>query len=240
MASTQIRPLDDFRYTLPIYRRAEAARLVGVSPSTLRNWAQGYVFKRLNGEQTVSAPLVTTEPPPHGQGPSVPFVGLAEAYILAAFRQAGVPMQRIRPAIKRLEETFGLAQALASERLCTDGAEVLWDYGRSSTEPSDQEFVDGLVVVRNGQGVFREVVKDYLTRVTYEDGWAKMIELPTYPDARVIVDPRINGGQPTLADRGIRVADVLDRLHAGESPEDLSYDYDLPLSVIESLSLRAA
>ena len=30
----------------------------------------------------------------------MPFIGLAEAYALAGFRKAGVPMQRIRPAIE--------------------------------------------------------------------------------------------------------------------------------------------
>jgi hypothetical protein len=55
----------------------------------------------------------------------MPFIGPGEAYALAAFRKAGVPMQRIRPAIDALASELGLAHALASRRLCTDGAEVL-------------------------------------------------------------------------------------------------------------------
>ncbi len=48
-----------------------------------------------------------------------------------------------------------LPQALASQRLQTDGAEVLWDFGRQSGDPADQDMVDALVVVRSGQQVFR-------------------------------------------------------------------------------------
>jgi hypothetical protein len=54
----------------------------------------------------------------------MPFIGLAEAYALAAFRHAGVPMQRIRPAIDVLARELGVEYALASRRLYTDGAEV--------------------------------------------------------------------------------------------------------------------
>ena len=37
----------------------------------------------------------------------------------------------------------------------TDGAEVLWDFGKDE----DPELGNQLVVVRNGQAVFREVVQ---------------------------------------------------------------------------------
>jgi hypothetical protein len=76
-------------------------------------------------------------------------------------------MQRIRPAIRRLEEEMGLTQALASERLRTDGAEVLYDYGQNTKDPAEKDAVGDLVVVRNGQRVFRPIVRDYLRRVTY-------------------------------------------------------------------------
>lgn len=52
--------------------------------------------------------LITVAQAPTPRGPTIPFIGLAEAYVLASFRQAGVPMQRIRPAIRRFEEEIGL------------------------------------------------------------------------------------------------------------------------------------
>jgi hypothetical protein len=143
-------PLNDPHYTIPLYRRAEDARIIRVPPSTLRNWAAGAAFGRDIGVRTgrldngrvaetadvlvLHDGLITVAESPTPRGPTIPFVGLAEAYILASFRQAGVPMQRIRPAIRRLEEEMGLTQALASERLRTDGAEVLWDYGQQTDD----------------------------------------------------------------------------------------------------------
>jgi uncharacterized protein (DUF433 family) len=191
----------------------------------------------MDGMAVAAEPLVTTA---GSSGPTVPFVGLAEAYMLAAFRSAGVPMQRIRPAIHWLEQNIGLEQALASERLMTDGAEVLWDFREQTNDPAEREAVDGLVVVTSGQQVFRSIVRDYLRRVTYQDGWMKMICLPGYEQVDVTVDPWINGGQPTVARRGIRVADVLSRLHAGEDSQDVAEDYDLHVNEVEALLPRVA
>ena len=145
--------IHDPHYSVPIYHKTEAAHIVAVPAQTFRNWSVGYAYKRLDGSQVVSPPIVTTLPPVRPQGVTVPFVGLAEAYIVAAFIKAGLPMQRIRPAVLWLQEHIGLRQALASERLQTDGAEVLWDFGRES---GDTAAVDGLVVVRSGQQVFRD------------------------------------------------------------------------------------
>jgi uncharacterized protein (DUF433 family) len=148
-------------------------------------------------------------------------------------------MRRIRPAVLWLQDQIGLRQALASQRLQTDGAEVLWDFGRRSGEPADQDLVDGLVVVRSGQQVFRPVVRDYLTMVTYEDGWTRRIQLPQYGKTEVVVDPWLNGGQPTVSRRGVRVADVVSRLSAHEPPEDVAGDYGLTAPEVEAIRQAA-
>jgi hypothetical protein len=106
-------------YTLPLYTQREAARIVVVPENTLRNWARGYVHKTLTGTDGMveAAPMITTAARRGERTPSVPFLGLAEAYVLAAFRAAGVPMQRIRPAIAWLDRNIGVPAALANERL---------------------------------------------------------------------------------------------------------------------------
>jgi len=148
-------------------------------------------------------------------------------------------MQRIRPAIRRLEQEIGLTQALASERLRTDGAEVLWDYGQQTDDPAEKDAVGDLVVIRNGQLVFRPVVQDYLRRVTYRDGWARVIDVGR-GKVDVTVDPWINGGHPTLARRGIAVADVLSRIRGGEPSRAVAADYGLrPAEVAALLELAA-
>jgi uncharacterized protein (DUF433 family) len=245
--------LANAHYEAPLYQKAEAARIIRVPASTLRDWAApaprtAAALVAIDATPpTGPAPaaplhhdgLITVAEPRTPRGATVPFVGLAEAYVLAAFRQAGVPMQRIRPALRRLEEEMGLVQALASERLRTDGAEVLWDYSQETDDQAAKDAVGDLIVVRNGQLVFRPIVQDYLRRVTYGDGWARVIDVGQ-GKVGVTVDPFINGGQPTLARRGIAVADILSRIRAGEPSKEVAADYGLRASEITALLKLAA
>lgn len=221
-------------YRIPLYTQPQAARIVEVAPATLRNWARGYAYKTLNG--VVEAfPMITTTGPRRAQAPSVPFLGLAEAYVLAAFRAAGVPMQRIRPAVRWLDEHIGVPAALASERLSTDGAEILYDFSQRPEGAGAQEDVQELVVLRNQQRVFAPVVSKYLRTISYRGGYVEYFGLPRFEAVEVIVDPRINSGRPTVARRGVRVADVASRIAAGEPDVDVAADYGLTAEEIRAL-----
>lgn len=221
----------DVRFGVPLYTIAEAAAGLGVPPQTFSRWARGYRQERPSGRATESPPVVTSI---GSRGAVVPFVGLVEGLVLASFRRAGVPLQRIRPALAALEREFGVEHALASQRLYTDGAEVLYDHADTAGDDDLRGHVMELVVARSGQRVFTEVVASYLRRVTYdEDGWAGRLTLPAYNVAEVVADPRRHFGQPYFVHGGVKVEDVLDRWFAGESWEDLAADYGVPLTEIE-------
>ena len=164
-------------YSVPIYRQAEAARILGIPRSTLRHWAAGG-----------AAGLVTVTRPAGRGGPSVPFTGLAEAFVLASLRRAGVPMQRIRAGVARLRVELGVRPVLASDRLRAAGGELLW-----------LDADGGLAEARSGQLVLREVIEDGLGRVSYDaGGWARAITIRR-GDSELVVDPLVNGGRPAPA-----------------------------------------
>jgi uncharacterized protein (DUF433 family) len=161
---------------------------------------------------------------------------LAEAWIVRAFTKAGVPVARIRPALEQLRTQIGIEHALASDRLVTDGAEILWDL-----RMKDASFEDNrLVVVRNGQATFGEIVREHLKHVHYRDGFIGQLRIPRAFGADFTIDPHINFGQPTLSEYGVRVDDVLDRIQAGETIEGVAGDYDIPMATVENLVLAAA
>lgn len=142
-------------------------------------------------------------------------------------------MQRIRPAVEALKAGVGLEYVLASDRLVRDGAEILLR--------SDDEHDHRLVVVRNGQAVFNEVVEDYLRNIDFSTfGYASKLHLPQYKDVDVTVQPTINGGRPTLEKRGIALDDVLGRVRAGESPSEVAADYGVETEDVFRLNVLAA
>lgn len=215
---------------IPLYTQSEAASILGLPQSTFNHWASGYATASGNRKP----PFITIERP--GRGYTVPFVGLAEAWIVRAFTKAGVPVSRIRPALEQLRTQIGVEHALASDRLKTDGAEILWDLRQRDAAFDDNR----LVVVRNGQATFGEIVREHLKQVNYRNGFIGQVRVPRASGAEYTIDPEINFGQPTLSEYGVRVGDVLDRIASGEAIQDVADDYDIPTSTVENLALAAA
>jgi uncharacterized protein (DUF433 family) len=215
------------RFSVPLYSVSEDARHLDVPASTFRTWARGYL-RRSEGRRPVTGePIVTTLP--GDAGVSVPFIGLAEGYALAAIRGAGVPLQRIRPALDLLQRELGIEHVLASRSLYTDGAEVLYDFAEREGNTPEARSARDLVVVRHGQRVFNDVVDSYLRRVEFaDDGWAQRIHLRKYGAADVVVDPQRSFGVPIFARGAVRVETVIAAFKAGTDLDGLTAEYGVP------------
>jgi len=214
-------PDSDTRLSVPLFTVGEAARYLDVAPSTLGRWSR--------------SELLITRGSEGGRTASVPFIGLAEGLVLAAFRRTGISMQRIIPALQKLKAEVGVEHALASRSLFSDGAEILFDY----SEECDHS-LSGLTVVTSGQRVFTDVIRDYLKLISYDQaGWPDVLRLPRFPRIEVVVDPRRSFGQPILQQYGVRVEDLVDRWHAGEATKEIADDFRVPPDVVEDV-LRAA
>jgi uncharacterized protein (DUF433 family) len=231
---------DADRFHVPLYSVPEAATYLGVPTSTFSTWAYGYVRRPPGRPEVTGAPIVTTIRSNGAGAAAIPFVGLAEGLVLAAIRRTGVPLQRIRPALSRLQDEFGLEHVLASRALYTDGAEVIYDFAERAGDTPEARSARQLVVVRKGQHVFNDVIDDYLHRVEFAgDGYAALIHLPLYRTAQVIADPRRGFGQPIFAHGGARVEDVIRAFQAGESLDSVAQEYGVPPAELED-ALRVA
>ena len=206
----------DIRVSVPLYTLAEAARYLDVAPSTLHGWA------RPQG----SVPWITVLPP-HGHAAALPFVGFAEAFVIKAALDAGVPNHRIRPGIERIKERAGgMEHALASRVVYTDGAELL-------LEVVDDEDLD---VARTNQRAFRKTVDSALKLITFGGDYAERIQLPKFQQARVVVDPWVASGKPVV-DSGVgpRIKDVIDRVHGGDDPATVAREFKISVPEIEAV-----
>jgi len=211
----------DRRFTVPLYTAAEAARFLGVPSSTFSTWAKGYIRRPPGRAEVAGAPILTSVAAERGF-PTVPFVGLAEGMVLAAFRKAGVSLQHIRRAVAVLEREIRVDHALASKRLYTDGAVILFDYAKS-------EHDDELTVVVTQQRVFSPIVEEYLQRIEHgPDGWAVRVTSPVTSRPVVLVDPERAFGQPIFARGAAPVDSVVGRVKAGDPIAEVADDFGVP------------
>lgn len=222
------------RFSTALYTVPEAARYLDVPTSTLNSWAHGYRNHPRGRREVVGASILTTLPRRAARLPVIPFIGLAEGAVLTAIRRSGVPMQRIRPALEQLDAQIGLSHALASRRLYTDGAEVLFDYAEATDDPGLVRAARDLVVVRNGQRVFNEVVAAYLQRLEFDEhDYVRLIRLPAYEVAEIVVDPGRGFGQPIFARGGARLEDALELFRAGEPLDVVADEFGIPRDHLE-------
>jgi uncharacterized protein (DUF433 family) len=224
---------DGLRFETPLYTVGEAARFLDVPERTFGNWAHGYVVHPKGRPAVIGDPILTAVKTPP-RYPEIPFVGLIEGTVASAFRRAGVSMQHIRRSLRLLQDEIGIEHALASRRLYTDGASILFDY---ATSEGDEDL---LTVVVTGQRVFTKTILDYLQRITYaDDGWADRLVLPITKRLIVECNPRRGFGRPLFISGGAPMEDVLDRFRAGEPISSVAKDFDLHPEDVEDV-IRAS
>lgn len=148
---------------------------------------------------------------------------------LTLLRQSDDRVRSIRPAIARLQAELGIEHVLASRSLYTDGAEVLYDFAEAEGDTPEGRSARELVVVRNNQRVFNEIIDSYLRRVDFAaDGWASRIHLPKYGSADVVVDPQRSFGLPIFAKGAVRLDTVIAAFKAGTDLDLLPEEFGVP------------
>jgi len=204
---------------VPRYTIAQAARYVGLSPTTLRSWVRGRSYPR-GGEPVRSEPLIKASD-------LLSFSNLIEAHILRALRiDEDVRMSRLRTALAVAEKVYQIDRLLLSEQLRTAPGEVLLEeYGKL------------INLGRAGQLALRHFFDAHLKRVDWSQhgpeqffpGFASVITLPAQEIPRLIViNPSVSFGKPVLASNmGIRVSAIVSRIDANEDEDAVAQDYGI-------------
>ena len=211
---------------------ADAARFVGMSPSTLRAWTHGNESSSASRRAAGQGSVVTALGATSSDQRSIPFIGLVEAAVVQAFRSTGLPMQRIRRALKVLSQQGELQHALASKKLYSNGADILYDYARDH----DDKQLRLLTLVYTGQRVFHEVIKDYLDRIEFGETWASGMTLPVTKRELLRVLPEVASGHPLFINGGAPLSAVRSRFLAGEPVSSIAHDYEVPVEDIEEVN----
>jgi uncharacterized protein (DUF433 family) len=160
--------------------------------------------------------------------------------VLAALRRGEprIALPKVRAAIDYLKKALQSERPLLDPRLRTDGLDLfVHEYGRLVN------------VSREGQYAMRELLDAHLRRID-RDAQGRPARLYLFTrrgeadePRRVVVDPSVRFGQPTLEGTSIPTAVIAERFKAGDSPAELAEDYGRPREEIEEAlryELRAA
>lgn len=213
----------------PVYGLSQVDALLSLRPGTASRWIDGYARAGRSYPPVVREVSTGDEAVTWGE--------FVETRLLAQYRDAGVPMIRMRPAIDVLREQLQTQYPLASARtwLDVDGRELVW-------KVQDQVGLErslALVVVRTGQAVLdwsppAEAFRRSIEWTDNGDGPQPRLLHPDVDLDQVEIDPLRGFGEPVV--RNVRTEIIVELFRAGESPEGISETYELAReSVLQAL-----
>lgn len=208
---------------LPLYTIADAARILRVSPATLRSWTLGRAYSTREGARHWEALVRIAD----RDGHRLSFTNLVELHVLSVLRGKRVRVERIRSATRFIRKEMGTEHPLADVDTHTDTVDLY------------VEFFGQLVNASQGQATLRPVVERYLQRIDRDvNGLARRL----FPSTRhgeafgprlVVIDPERRFGRPLLAGTTIETSAIAQRFKAGESADELALDFGIDREAVE-------
>lgn len=151
---------------------------------------------------------------------------LIEGWILRTIKAEGVKGANLEEAVRMLRKLSPDSEhPLFEVRLSTDGTRLFLREWRALVDLS-----------KGGQYAFQTLVGRHLKRIEWGKDRLPMRFYPPLQNPRsnvVVIRPDVGSGRPTVAGEGILVSVLHGRWAAGESVEDLAYDYELKPSVVK-------
>lgn len=202
---TTVTVLDQEVYTSP-----EAARLLGIAPSTLRYWLEG-------GSQRGVTHLPVLRREATGSR-YVTWAEFIEAGWLRAYRDTKVPMRELRRFIELLRDEMGVPYPLAHKQPFVSGKQLVFDAQEEAGLPNYWRLVDEqLVLTYPG--------RQFMERVTWEGdeavGWRPADDAKSTVRCR----PDVRFGRPAV--NGVSTLTVFEQAEDGAAQEEIMADFDL-------------
>lgn len=210
---------------IPTYSISDAARYLRIPAGTIRSWTVGRKYPTANGS-SFFRPLI---PIPALKPRLLSFTNLVEVHVLRAIRNHHkIDLGKVRDALDFIDEQFQTSHPLARERFLTDGVDLFIDRYGSLIHAS-----------KSMQTELKVALNSHLERIEPDDTG---LAIKLYPFTRsseednpriVVIDPRIAFGRLVIAETGIATRVLAERYQAGDSIDELAYDYDCDRLKIE-------
>jgi uncharacterized protein (DUF433 family) len=211
---------------IPSYSIGETARYLRIPSSTIRSWIIGYRYRVKDGANFFS-PLIDV--PQKKPNILLSFTNLVEVHVLRAIRQHHqIKLNKVREALNYIDEQLNIPHPLASEKFRTDGVDLFIEkYG---------SLINASQAIKSD---FKDELYSHLERIEPDDSG---LAIKIYPFTRsheqnnpkiVVIDPRIAFGRLVIAETGIPTSILKERYCAGDSIDELVYDYNCDRLTIE-------
>jgi uncharacterized protein (DUF433 family) len=205
---------------VPSYAAPEAACILGLPVSTVRNWSFGQAGNLRNGQRSRFPAVIRAA---DAQGRLLSFANLCELHVLSAIRREHrVSLPTVRKSLDYVRRQLGTERPLIQRDFLTNGVSLFVEHA--------SELVN---VSRDGQIALRGEFERALARIE-RDQRGRPVRLFPFTRSRaagdnqphvVAIDPTIAFGRPMLAQAGVKTEVIASRFNAGDGPAEMAADY---------------
>lgn len=199
----------------PVYGMAQVDWVLGLRSGTARRWIDGYERRGIDYPRVVRLEATGDEVVTWGE--------FTEARLLAEFRDQGVPVQRMRPAVERLREIFNTAYPLAHGRPWIDAAGKELVLRVQEEVDLDRKLL--LVVVRNDQLMLTLPTEHFVESAEFDERGVVRRLRPMTELESVWLDPLRQFGEPVV--RSVPTEVIAEQVRAGDTPAHIAELYEL-------------
>lgn len=203
----------------PRYSFAEADRIARVTRGTSSRWLRGYEYWYSVEERRMSPPVT----PGQDSKDAVSFVDLMEVAAIGRLKEKGFSLRRIRQINEYCMLALRSERPLVTETFRVKGQDIF-------IHASQGVLLN--VGYEAGMQAWEEVLDPFLETVEYENELVRRW-WPLGRDVGVLVDPDYGFGLPVIAGTGVRTEIIAERKRAGDSTEEITYDFGITSNQIE-------
>lgn len=209
-----------------IYAVPEAARMTGVSAARIHRWLCGYQFQ-VGDEQHESPPVWSGDLPILRDTLALSFRDLIEARFVDYFLRQGVSWTMLRRAAVDAAAVVGSTHPFSTRMFKTDGKRIFAEFAEKSGGKKILELVKLQYNIPTVVAPFLYEGLEFVEKRKHPVRW--------FPVAskRVVVDPAIAFGQPTLNPEGVPTSIVARAFRAEGSVERVARWYDVSQRAVE-------
>lgn len=211
----------------PTYGLPQVDHILGLPGGTARRWIDGYRRGEKDYPPVIREVTTGVESATWGE--------FVETRLLSEYRDAGVPLIRMRPAVEALRQELGTMYPLASARtwLAVEGRELV----RRVQDDVGLDRHLALVVAGTGQRMIEwtKPADNFRRSITWtgDDDSAHPQLLHPMPDLEeVVVDPLRGFGEPVV--RGVRTEIIAELVRAGDPLDMIAEMYELPRRTVDA------
>src|SRR5208283_2704933 len=194
------------RLYVPNYQVGEAARYAEISPQTVVDWHKAGDRKTLSTREKRA---------------SLSYMQLIEVAVVAAFRNSGVPLKRVKAAREYLAKQFQSEFPFAEYSFKTDGKRLFIDYEQIEGAKGRGK----LLRPDEGGQLAWDAIIGRLSEFDYERKGIVIRWHLRGQDSPIIIDPRVAFGAPAV--KGTPTWVLRGRWDAGERVDEIADDFGL-------------